>query len=291
MEFGVVRCVCWRLLLYKAVVKSENGLGARFCGNEVGKLRMILEIKSLYKNFGETRVINGVDLEVEAGERHAIIGPNGAGKSTLFNLITGLHRPTGGSIKLAGKEIVGLRPFEISRRGLSRSFQVLNIFHNMTVLENIRCSLLWALGHKYSFWQSVTRLEDLEGRAEEILKEIGMAARKDIIAGNLSYAEQRLLEFGITIAAGAEVILLDEPTAGLSKHEIDQIMELIESMTQGKTLLLVEHDMDVVFKISDRISVLVYGEIIASGVPEVIKQNRLVQEAYLGRLEESGMEV
>ena len=252
---------------------------------------MILEIKSLYKNFGETRVINGVDLEVEAGERHAIIGPNGAGKSTLFNLITGLHRPTGGSIKLAGKEIVGLRPFEISRRGLSRSFQVLNIFHNMTVLENIRCSLLWALGHKYSFWQSVTRLKDLEGRAEEILKEIGMAARKDIIAGNLSYAEQRLLEFGITIAAGAEVILLDEPTAGLSKHEIDQIMELIESMTQGKTLLLVEHDMDVVFKISDRISVLVYGEIIASGVPEVIKQNRLVQEAYLGRLEESGMEV
>lgn len=252
---------------------------------------MILEIKSLYKNFGETRVINGVDLEVEAGERHAIIGPNGAGKSTLFNLITGLHRPTGGSIKLAGKEIVGLRPFEISRRGLSRSFQVLNIFHNMTVLENIRCSLLWALGHKYSFWQSVTRLRDLEGRAEEVLKEIGMAARKDIIAGNLSYAEQRLLEFGITIAAGAEVILLDEPTAGLSKHEIDQIMELIESMTQGKTLLLVEHDMDVVFKISDRISVLVYGEIIASGVPEVIKQNRLVQEAYLGRLEESGMEV
>lgn len=252
---------------------------------------MILEIKSLYKNFGETRVINGVDLEVEAGERHAIIGPNGAGKSTLFNLITGLHRPTGGSIKLAGKEIVGLRPFEISRRGLSRSFQVLNIFHNMTVLENIRCSLLWALGHKYSFWQSVTRLKDLEGRAEEILKEIGMAARKDIIAGNLSYAEQRLLEFGITIAAGAEVILLDEPTAGLSKHEIDQIMELIESMTQGKTLLLVEHDMDVVFKISDRISVLVYGEIIASGVPEVIKQNRLVQEAYLGRLEESGMDI
>ena len=252
---------------------------------------MILEIKSLYKNFGETRVINGVDLEVEAGERHAIIGPNGAGKSTLFNLITGLHRPTGGSIKLAGKEIVGLRPFEISRRGLSRSFQVLNIFHNMTVLENIRCSLLWALGHKYSFWRSLSRMKDLEGRAEEVLKEIGMAARKDIIAGNLSYAEQRLLEFGITIAAGAEVILLDEPTAGLSKHEIDQIMELIESMTQGKTLLLVEHDMDVVFKISDRISVLVYGEIIASGVPEVIKQNRLVQEAYLGRLEESGMEV
>ncbi len=250
---------------------------------------MILQIKSLYKNFDKTRVIEGVDLEIKEGECHAIIGPNGAGKSTLFNLITGLYEPTSGSIKLKGEEVVGLKPFEINRKGLSRSFQVLNIFHDMSVYENVQCSLLWPSGYKYSFWQSVTGLKDVQERANVVLEQIGMTNRRDVIAGNLSYAEQRLLEIGITIAGGAEIILLDEPTAGLSKHEIEQVIHLIRYVTEGKTLILVEHDMDVVFSISDRISVLVYGKIISTAEPEIIKQDEQVQEAYLGTIDKSAM--
>ncbi|MCK4820483.1 ABC transporter ATP-binding protein [bacterium] len=250
---------------------------------------MILQIESLYKNFGKTKVIEGVDLEINGGECHAIIGPNGAGKSTLFNLVTGLYKPTSGSIKLKGEEIVGLKPFTINRKGLSRSFQVLNIFHDMSVYENIQCSLLWSSRYKYSFWQLVTKLKDVQERANIVLEQIGMTNRRDVIAGNLAYAEQRLLEIGITIGQGAEIILLDEPTAGLSKHEIEQVLRLIRYVTEGKTLILVEHDMDVVFSISDRISVLVYGKIIATAEPEIIKQNKQVQEAYLGTIDESAI--
>lgn len=250
---------------------------------------MILQIESLYKDFGKTKVIEGVDLEIKEGECHAIIGPNGAGKSTLFNLVTGLYKPTSGSIKLKGEEIVGLKAFEISRKGLSRSFQILNIFHDMSAYENIQCSLLWSSGYKYSFWQLVNKLKDVQERANIILEQIGMTNRRDVIAGNLSYAEQRLLEIGITISGGAEIILLDEPTAGLSKHEIEQVLRLIRYVTEGKTLILVEHDMDVVFSISNRISVLVYGKIIATAEPEIIKQNKQVQEVYLGTIDESAM--
>jgi branched-chain amino acid transport system ATP-binding protein len=247
---------------------------------------MILQIKGLHKSFGKTQVIFGVNLEIEHSECHAIIGPNGAGKSTLFNLISGLYKPSSGNIKLKGEEIVGLSPFEIYRRGLSRSFQVLNIFRNMSVFENIRCALLWQLGYKYSFWQRTNTLKEVQERAEMILNQIGMTNRRDVIAGALSYGEQRRLEIGITIGSGAEIILLDEPTAGLSKPETEEVVKLIHNVTKGKTLLLVEHDMNVVFAISHRISVLVYGQIIATGEPEMIKQNRQVQEAYLGTFNE-----
>ena len=243
---------------------------------------MLLQIRELHKSFGKVEIIHDVNLDIQRGERHALIGPNGAGKSTLFNLITGLYEPTSGSIKLNEEEMVGLKPFEISRRGLSRSFQILNIFHNMTVFENIQCSILWSLGYKYSFWQITRKLRNLQARAETILEQIGMTKRRETIAGTLSYAEQRLLEIGITIAGGAEIILLDEPTAGLSKHEIEQVIHLIREITEGKTLLLIEHDMDVVFTIAHRVSVLCYGQILATDEPQKIKQNKSVQEAYLG---------
>jgi branched-chain amino acid transport system ATP-binding protein len=243
---------------------------------------MILQINNLCKNFGNLAIIRGINWEILRGERHALIGPNGAGKSTLFNLITGLYEPTSGSIKLNGREIAGRKPFEIGRLGLSRSFQILNIFHNMSVFENIQCSVLWSLGYKYSFWNITQKQKDVQSRAEAILERIGMQRRRHVIASTLSYAEQRLLEIGITIAGGAEIILLDEPTAGLSKHEIDQVINLIREVTEGKTLILVEHDMEVVFAIASRISVLVYGEIIATDTPQKIKENRNVQEAYLG---------
>jgi branched-chain amino acid transport system ATP-binding protein len=243
-----------------------------------------LELKDVHKSFGATKVINGVSLEIAACERHAIIGPNGAGKSTLFNLISGRFPVSSGRIALNGEEITGLKPFEINRKGLSRSFQVTNIFHNLSVYENIRCGVLWARGYRYSFWHRVGALADVRSRAEEVMERIGLARRRDVAAGVLTYAEQRALEIGITIAGGAGVVLLDEPTSGMSRSEIAQTVELVRQVSEGKTLVMVEHDMGVVFDLADRISVLVYGELLATGAPQEIRQNRAVQEAYLGSL-------
>ena len=241
-----------------------------------------LQLTDVHKSFGATKIIRGVSLAIGNGERHAIIGPNGAGKSTLFNLISGRFAPTRGSIRLNGQEIGGSAPYRISRRGLARSFQVTNIFPRLTVYENIRCSALWALGYKYNFWRSADRLADAGARADATLARIRLTARRDTLAGVLTYAEQRALEIGITIAGGAQVILLDEPTAGMSRSETGSTVELIRTLSQGKTLVMVEHDMGVVFDLADRISVLVYGEIIATDAPERIRGNPAVQAAYLG---------
>ena len=243
-----------------------------------------LELREVHKSFGTTKIINGVSLAIPAGERHAIIGPNGAGKSTLYNLISGRYPLTEGGILLNGEDITGLRPFEINRKGLSRSFQVTNIFHRLSVYENIRCAVLWSLGYRYSFWHRIGGLLDARHRSLEVMERIGLARRRDTPAGELTYAEQRALEIGITIAGGASVILLDEPTAGMSRTETAQAVELVRQVTEGRTLVMVEHDMGVVFNLADRISVLVYGEIIATGTPEEIRANAAVQEAYLGTL-------
>lgn len=241
-----------------------------------------LELSDVRKRFGQTEIIRGVTLTIGKGERHALIGPNGAGKSTTFNLISGRFAPTSGAVKLNGQSIAGLRPFEINRMGLSRSFQITNIFHRLSVFENLRCAVLWSLGYKYSFWHRLSALRDAKARADEVLELIGMQHRRNTLAGLLTYAEQRALEIGITIAGGAEVILLDEPTAGMSRSESDHAVELIRKVTVGKTLVMVEHDMSVVFGLADRISVLVYGEVIATDTPEAIRNNRRVKEAYLG---------
>jgi branched-chain amino acid transport system ATP-binding protein len=241
-----------------------------------------LELRDVGKSFGKTEIINGVNLAIERGERHAIIGPNGAGKSTLFNLISGRFPVSAGRIFLNGEDITGLAPHQVNRKGLSRSFQITNIFHRLSVFENIRCAVLWSLGYRYSFWHRLNGLAGARARAEEIMEAIGLARRRDMLAGVLSYAEQRALEIGITIAGGAQVILLDEPTSGMNRTETAQAIELIRSVTDGKTLVMVEHDMSVVFGLADRVSVLVYGEVIATGVPETIRANPAVQEAYLG---------
>ncbi|MBN8980681.1 MAG: ABC transporter ATP-binding protein [Rhizobiales bacterium] len=241
-----------------------------------------IELRNVEKSFGVTAVIRDVNLKVAAGERHAIIGPNGAGKSTLFNLISGYMMPSKGEILLRDKVVSGLPPYQINRRGLSRSFQVTNVFANMTVWENLRCAVLWATGHKYAFWKSVDNLPEVRERTAQILQDISLTSRRDIPAGLLTYAEQRALEIGITIAGGADVILLDEPTAGMSHAETERAVALIRRLTEGRTLLIVEHDMSVVFGLADRISVLVYGKIIASGTPEAIRNDPKVKEAYLG---------
>jgi branched-chain amino acid transport system ATP-binding protein len=244
-----------------------------------------LQLEHVEKRFGVTPIIRGVSLDIAGGERHAIIGPNGAGKSTLFNLISGRFAPTRGSIRLNGTEIAGAAPYRINRLGLSRSFQVTNIFPRLSVFENIRCSVLWSLGYGYSFWRNTDKLRDAREHAEQTLERIGMTARRDAPAGVLTYAEQRALEIGITIAGGARVILLDEPTAGMSRGEAEHAVALIRSVTEGRTLVMVEHDMSVVFGLADRISVLVYGELIATDVPARIHDNAAVQTAYLGTID------
>jgi branched-chain amino acid transport system ATP-binding protein len=241
-----------------------------------------LQLADLHKSFGVTPIIRGVSLDVAVGERHAIIGPNGAGKSTLFHLISGRFPVTSGKVLLKGKDVTGLPPYLINRSGLSRSFQVTNIFPRLSVFENIRCGVLWSLGYRYSFWHLIERLRDARERAESILEQINLAGRRDVQAGLLSYAEQRALEIGITIAGGADVIMLDEPTAGMNRSESEHAVELIRRVSEGKTLVVVEHDMSVVFDLADRISVLVYGQVIASDTPEQIRANPAVREAYLG---------
>ena len=241
-----------------------------------------LELVGIAKDFGRTQIIRGVDLEVPRGQRHAIIGPNGAGKSTLFNLMSGRLRPSAGLIRLDGADITGARPHEINRRGLARSFQITNIFPRLSVWENIRCGVLWSLRYRYSFWHGIDRLRDVRERTEHILHEINLSARRDVPAGVLTYAEQRALEIGITIAGGAKIILLDEPTAGMSHQEAEHAVALIRRISEGRTLVMIEHDMSVVFGLADRISVLVYGQIIASDTPANIKANAAVQQAYLG---------
>ncbi len=242
----------------------------------------ILELKDLRKSFGKTEIIRGVNLAVNAGERIAVIGPNGAGKSTLFNLISGRFEPSSGDILLKGQRINGKKPFEINRMGLSRSFQITNIFPKLSVFENLRCGVLWSLGYKYSFWKFLADLDDANERADQLMEMIKLDKKRDVLAMNLTYAEQRALEIGITIAGGAEVILLDEPTAGMSKTETQNFIKLIRQVTEGKTLLTVEHDMGVVFGLADKIAVVVYGEVLAFDEPEAVRANAKVQEAYLG---------
>jgi branched-chain amino acid transport system ATP-binding protein len=245
-----------------------------------------LSLRDVRKNFGATEIIRGVTLDIAPGERHCIIGPNGAGKTTCFNLISGRFPITSGEILLNDVRIDTLPPHKINRMGLSRSFQITSIFHRLSVFENLRCALLWSRGYRYSFWSPLWRQTALNEAAEALLEELNLASRRNVLAGLLSYAEQRALEIGMTIAGGATVVLLDEPTAGMSNTETDYAMALIRRVTAGKTLLMVEHDMKVVFDLADTITVLVYGQVIASGPPSTVRASRAVQEAYLGALEE-----
>ena len=243
---------------------------------------LALELIDVHKSFGKTEIIRGASLSVAQGERVAIIGPNGAGKSTLFNLISGRFAPTRGEIRLMGQRIDGRKPYDINRRGLARSFQVSNLFTRLSAFENIRCAVLWSMGHRYAFWRFLADLDDVTERVDEVLEMIKLDKKRDHLAMNLTYAEQRALEVGVTIAGGSPVILLDEPTAGMSKSETTRFVRHIRDVTEGKTLLTVEHDMGVVFGLADKIAVLVYGEVIAFDTPERVRADARVQEAYLG---------
>jgi branched-chain amino acid transport system ATP-binding protein len=245
---------------------------------------LALSLRGVNKSFGNMQIIRGVNLDVKKGERHAIIGPNGAGKTTLFNLMSGRFRLSSGEILLNDERVDGLPPHQINRKGLSRSFQITSIFHRLSVFENLRCALLWSMGYGYSFWTPLWRQRELNDKTWAMLDGLNLTSRADTPAGLLSYADQRALEIGMTIAGGASVILLDEPTAGMSNTETDNAVELIRRVSRGKTLVMVEHDMKVVFDLADIITVLVYGQVIASGPPAEVRANPAVQEAYLGAL-------
>ena len=242
----------------------------------------VLELRELHKSFGETAIIRGVDLGVTRGQRHGLIGPNGAGKSTLFNLITGHYVPSSGEILLNGQSIAGLSPFVINRKGLSRSFQITNLFPRMSVAENLRISVMGRHGHRYTLFRPISTLRRVSAEVDEHLEKLRLTRRRNEPVGDLAYSEQRALEIGLALATDPDILLLDEPTAGMSREESAYMVELIRQVTQGKTLLVVEHDMSVVFNLCDQISVLVYGEVIASGAPAAVRADRRVQEAYLG---------
>jgi branched-chain amino acid transport system ATP-binding protein len=244
-----------------------------------------LSLRHVTKAFGQTEIIRGVNLDIASGERHAIIGPNGAGKTTLFNLISGRFPLSSGEIWLNDARVDRLPPHKINRMGLSRSFQITSIFHRLSVFENLRCALLWSMGYHYSFWTPLWIQRELTERTDLMLEDLNLGPRRETAAGLLSYADQRALEIGMTIAGGASVILLDEPTAGMSNAETDNAIELIRRVSKNKTLVMVEHDMKVVFDLADVITVLVYGQVIASGPPQAVRANAAVQEAYLGALD------
>lgn len=246
------------------------------------KQKNILELKEIYKDFEGLEVLFGINLEIREGERHAIIGPNGAGKSTLFNLITGKYLPSRGKIFFKGKDITGEKPFKLNRMGMARSFQITNIFRTMTVFENVRNAVLSKNKIRYNLFSRLSKMNGINEETERILNLIGLMERKNEVAGELAHGHQRALEIGLTIATEPELILLDEPTAGMSMEETKEAVKLIERVTEGKTLIIVEHDMEVVFSLADRISVIYYGQVLASGPPEEIRNDQRVKDAYLG---------
>lgn len=244
---------------------------------------VILKLEDLFKNFSGLEVLFGVSLEIIKGECHAIIGPNGAGKSTLFNIITGIYKPTKGRIFFLDKDITGWSAHKIARMGLSRSFQIINNFPKMTVFENVRNAIVSRFQRRFDWTSSLDRSKEITGESDRMVDLVGLTEVRNIPASELSYGMQRKLELALTLARDPVLLLLDEPTAGLNAEETRTFVELIKQVTAGKTLVMVEHDMEVVFNLADRITVLNYGEVLATGTPDEIRENEGVKKAYLGR--------
>lgn len=242
----------------------------------------ILELKNLGKNFGALKAVDNVSLTVEEGELRSIIGPNGAGKTTLFNLISGRIKPSAGTMLFGGEEINSLSPWEICRKGIARSFQITNIFLGLTVHENIRIAIQSRSDANYNIFKTASSLTGLHQKATQIAEQIGLTGKEELLAENLSHGDQRHLEIGIALATQPRLLMLDEPTAGMSPEETKETVQLIKKTARDLSVILIEHDVDVVFSVSDRISVMHYGRIIAEGRPDEVRQNEEVQRAYLG---------
>jgi len=248
--------------------------------------QIVLETRNLRKEFDGLVAVADVSLRVREGELHAIIGPNGAGKTTLFNLISGVLPPTSGQVFLRGREITGLPPHQIARRGIGRSFQITNLFPNLTVLESVRLAAQARGRHSLRFWAHYRRYRQYEERAIAIIHQVGLTGREHFLARALPHGDQRKLEIALLLATEPDVLLLDEPTAGMASGEIPALVDLIHRLREegGRTILLVEHKMDVVMNLSDRITVMHQGRVLAEGTPAEISANEQVQRAYLGEL-------
>jgi len=245
----------------------------------------VLETRGLYHDFKGLQVLFDVNFQVGKGERHAVIGPNGAGKTTLFNIITGTYAPSRGFIFFNGRDVTGQKPFALSRLGMGRSFQLTSTFHRLTTFQNIRMGILSKKGIRFNLWRKIDKMQAITQETDQVLQRINLHGERNFPANLLSYGKHRSLEVSLAMATDPELVLLDEPTAGMSRDETHHAVELIRRLTEGKTMVIIEHDMDVVFSLADRITVLHHGEIIAVGPPEEIKQNQAVKDAYLGDLE------
>jgi len=246
----------------------------------------ILKLDNIEHDFSGLKVLFGVNFHVLEGERHALIGPNGAGKTTVFNCITGELHPRKGQVLYKGNNIVGKRPFQITREGMARSFQITNLFFNLTVRENLQSAILSRLNRRFNVLKWISRMNDVNDEADKMLELLGLHEEADVQAGLLSYGQQRALEIGLTVSLKPEMILLDEPTAGMSKEETHHAVDLIRSLTEGISMVIIEHDMDVIFDLADRITVLQYGEVICSDISSEVRGNKRVREAYLGEEED-----
>ncbi|MEW6185209.1 MAG: ABC transporter ATP-binding protein [Thermodesulfobacteriota bacterium] len=245
----------------------------------------ILETKGLYHNFKGLEVLFDVNLQVREGERLALIGPNGAGKTTLFNVITGNYHASHGQVFFKGKEVTKLTPHQLTRIGMGRSFQITSTFARLTAFQNIRQAVLSKNKIRFQMLKKLDKMQKITKETDEILKRINLDEQRNIPAGMLSYGKHRALEISMALATNPDLIMLDEPTAGMSRDETHTAVELIRKLTEGKTVVIIEHDMDVVFSLADRITVLHYGQILASGPPAEIRENQAVKDAYLGELE------
>ena len=245
----------------------------------------MLETKGLYHDFSGLKVLFDVNLQVKEGERHAVIGPNGAGKTTLFNIITGTYKPSKGKVFFKGKEITGLQPCDLCRIGMGRSFQITSTFNRLTAFQNIRLAILSKRGIRFNLLRKVDKIEAITRETEEVLKRINLIGERNFPASALSYGKHRALEISLAMATDPELVLLDEFSAGMSRDETHTAVALIRKLTEGKTVVIIEHDMDVVFSLADRITVLHYGRILATGTPDEIRRNQEVKDAYLGDIE------
>jgi branched-chain amino acid transport system ATP-binding protein len=243
----------------------------------------VLELRGIRHGFGGLAVLGGITLDVREGERHAIIGPNGAGKSTLFNIVTGRYRPQAGRVVYRGRDITGTPPHQIARLGIGRSFQIVNTFPRLTVYQSVRSAVVSRRGRRLDPWSLLARDREVAAETDEVLALLGLRARRETPASALSHGEQRELEIALTLAIRPALVMLDEPTAGLNTEDTRKAIDLIRRVTEGRTLLMVEHDMDVVFTLADRISVLYYGQVLATGTTEEIRANPEVKRVYLGR--------